>query len=142
MFKASLAVLILAQVGLIITSNEPERAEKLLMRAKDVVRQVRAATARAELSATDKAKVEHTAHELFAAAKTIQSDAKRGISMSLGEQDQMDKALAGVRRICEYLVKRVVRGEKPEARTAPIGVPTPAPAPSPRPAASPSPKPR
>lgn len=48
----------------------------------------------------------------------------RGVALSPGEQDQLDRALGGSRKICEWLLKRVVAGEA----ASPNPAPSPAPA--------------
>ena len=131
MMRLALVMVLAAQVGVIIQSAEPDRAERLLVRAKDIARQVKSVEKQGTLNANGRAKVEASARSLMTEAKAIREDARRGVALSLNEQDQLDRALAGVRKICDWLLKRSVM---PSARPAAAGT-SPAPSPAPSPAA-------
>lgn len=118
-------LVLLAQVGIIIQAAEPDRAERLLVRANGVYNQVKAALAQGELNENGRAKVNASARSLLAEADAITEDARRTVAMSLLEKEQMDKALARTRMIARVLLRRM---QPPVPRS------------SPAPAASPSPK--
>ena len=119
MMRMALVMVLAAQVGVIIQSAEPDRAERLLVRAKGIARQVKSVEKQGTLNANGRAKVEASARSLMTEAKAIREDARRGVALSLNEQDQLDRALAGVRKICDWLLKRsVIASPAPAPSTA------------------------
>lgn len=120
--RSALILALLAQVGVIITAAEPERAERLLVRANGVYQHVKSALQRGELSDAGRQKVSASARSLLAEADAINEDARRTVAMSLSEKETMDKALARTRMIARVLLRRM---QSPRPGPAPTPKPSP-----------------